>query len=496
MAGLGTKISDVVINIEGNATSAVAAVAVTEGAMTSLSTVAAATGASLATSMAVATAGLSVLIGAAIGAAAFIGNITAQSEEQNTILQKTASILATTGISYADNADEIDANIESLSNLTGITENEVLMSYNKLLTAQISVSDGFRLNKLAADLAYTADIDLAGASDIVKQAIMGNVDGLGDYGFILDGTASKTEIINDIFAQESNILADSADAADSLTTQNSRLYDSFGDIVERVGNMLTPIIMDSVTALNDWGDAGGWEKVMGGIKGVAVLAVAAYESVNFFSQSLQMAIKISTMFVKDSLVLAELAAGTIDAADATERFTQNSIDLKEGLIKDANDFINPIKLMNDMINETGRSIDATKNKNEELRESLSGDLELPSNIEEFRAAYLQDMGFSVSADGEKIIAADTTEKFNEATFATYAGAASIAARPLDYISSSEHGVTATNIDIQNKILEETKFTNLHQQNYEEEMLASMAKLLMISSSKTRAASVAGAAQGV
>ncbi len=412
---LGKKVSDVVINIDGSATGAVAAIATTEGALGGLGGVATATAATMASALAVATAGLSILFGAAVAVVAAVGLITDKSEEHNKILQKTASILGTNGAAYSDNADAINSNVESLSALTGITENELLTSMNKLLTAQISVSDAFRMNKVAADLAYTADIDMAGASDIVKQALMGKVDGLGDYGFVLDATATKEQIISDILEQQPNILSDAADAQGSLTVQNQKLSESLGNFAERLGNMVTPMVIDSVTAINEWGDAGGWDKVMGAIKGVMVVFIGLYEVVNFYNQAVQASSRVMITFAKDYAIIKQLTSGLIDAAEATRLFNENTENLATGLVKDYNDFMQPIQYLKDMINETGSAINDNTNINRNgVADFVDGEAEKQAaleetaatmnriSIEQMRASYYQEKGGYVSPNGEVI----------------------------------------------------------------------------------------------
>jgi hypothetical protein len=188
------------------------------------------------------------IAGIGIGVAAVVSEIrkaTAAAKEAQTIQLQAAAALKTTGNSWEQYGDQVEAAANQQAKLQAFDDEEVVQGFTRIVRNVKDVKQSLELTALAGDLATArmtnGQRDLAGAALIVAKVAGGNVGILRRYGITLKDGATASEAL----AALQQKVAGSAEAfASGAEGAQAKLNKVWGDTQEIVGGALLPTITD------------------------------------------------------------------------------------------------------------------------------------------------------------------------------------------------------------------------------------------------------------
>jgi len=188
-------------------------------------------------------------IGVGLAAAAFGAYATKASMENEVAANKLEQTLANMGDTSKETYDQINNLANSMTNL-GFSDNIVMDSMSKLITATGSVSDATHLNAVAMDMARFKHISLSDASGALAKATQGNARAFKEYGITMDTSLPKQEAINKALTQLQDKLGGQSQAyAETLAGKIEILHARFELMAENIGNAVIPIISKFVDVI-------------------------------------------------------------------------------------------------------------------------------------------------------------------------------------------------------------------------------------------------------
>jgi len=198
---------------------------------------------------------------AAAAAAAYAGKllvdgVKAAIEDEKANAKLAATLKNVTGAT--DNQiDSVLAYTRATELATGVTEDELRPSLNRLAIATGDVKKATDLQKIALDVAAGSGKGLEAVSQALAKAYEGNTASLGRLGIGLSSAELSAMSFEDITKSLSETFKGQADvAANTLQGRMDRLRLAFEDVRDTVGERLLPIIEKIVNFfLNDAGPA-------------------------------------------------------------------------------------------------------------------------------------------------------------------------------------------------------------------------------------------------
>jgi hypothetical protein len=207
--------------------------------------------------------------------------------------QQLTNTVKNLGLAFA--APEVDAYVEKIGKLYGVTGDQAVPALQALLTATGSVSRSTKIMNVALDLAASRNADVASVASDLANAYVGNTKGLNQYRLGLTkaelAAMSFDEILETIGTQT---LGSADEAAKTLSGQLAILAEVSNQAKERIGGGL-------VQAL---GGLGGQNGAGGAAKNIENLSIKLTNAITGFGYLVQ-EIKIA----QPILVAAGLAIG-------------------------------------------------------------------------------------------------------------------------------------------------------------------------------------------
>jgi hypothetical protein len=204
---------------------------------------------------------------AAAGAAAavYAGKLLVDGVQAAIADEKANALLANTLRNVAGATDEAIeetlAYTRATELATGVTEDELRPSLNRLAIATGDVSKAMQLQKLALDVSAGSGKSLEAVTQALARAQEGNTASLGRLGIGLSAAQLKTMSMNDVTSTLADTFAGAADtAANTFEGKMTRLGLAFEDVRDTVGGFvldtITPMVETFVTkvmpALSDF----------------------------------------------------------------------------------------------------------------------------------------------------------------------------------------------------------------------------------------------------
>jgi hypothetical protein len=204
---------------------------------------------------------------AAAGAAAavYAGKLLVDGVQAAIADEKANALLANTLRNVAGATDEAIeetlAYTRATELATGVTEDELRPSLNRLAIATGDVSKAMELQKLALDVSAGSGKSLEAVTQALARAQEGNTASLGRLGIGLSAAQLKTMSMNDVTSTLADTFAGAADtAANTFEGKMTRLGLAFEDVRDTVGGFvldtITPMVETFVTkvmpALSDF----------------------------------------------------------------------------------------------------------------------------------------------------------------------------------------------------------------------------------------------------
>jgi hypothetical protein len=189
---------------------------------------------------------------AAAGAAAalYAGKLLKDGVEAAIADEKANAQLATTLRNVAGATDETIAKTLEYTRATelatGVTEDELRPSLNRLSIATGDVQKAMELQTLALDISAGSGKSLEAVTNALAKAQEGNTSSLGRLGVGLDAAALKTMDMDEVTASLAQTFAGAADtAANTFEGKMTRLGLAFEDVRDTVGGF----VLDAITPM-------------------------------------------------------------------------------------------------------------------------------------------------------------------------------------------------------------------------------------------------------
>jgi hypothetical protein len=187
---------------------------------------------------------------AGAAAAAYAGKllvdgVKAAIEDEKAQVKLAASLQNTTGATNAQIA-AVENQITKTSLLTGLTDDELRPSLERLVRATKDVGEAQRLQSLAVDIAAGSGKSLEAVSNALGKAYEGNASALGRLGIGISAAELKTMSFDEVTAALSKTFEGQASKqADTFAGKMQRLSVAFDEGKETVGSF----VLDAITPL-------------------------------------------------------------------------------------------------------------------------------------------------------------------------------------------------------------------------------------------------------
>jgi hypothetical protein len=265
---------------------------------------------------------------AAAGAAAavYAGKLLVDGVQAAIADEKANALLANTLRNVAGATDEAIeetlAYTRATELATGVTEDELRPSLNRLAIATGDVSKAMELQKLALDVSAGSGKSLEAVTQALARAQEGNTASLGRLGIGLSAAQLKTMSMNDVTSTLADTFAGAADtAANTFEGKMTRLGLAFEDVRDTVGGFvldtITPMVETFVT------------KVMPALSDFATS----------LSERVQPAIKVIQPIING---LRSAFNSVRDSLEANNTQLQPFYDFMVGIFNFAKDFLAPV----------------------------------------------------------------------------------------------------------------------------------------------------------
>jgi hypothetical protein len=155
--------------------------------------------------------------------------------------QQLTNTVKNLGLAFA--APEINAYIEKIGKLYGVTGDQAVPAMQALLTATGSVSRSTKIMNVALDLAASRSADVASVAKDLSSAYVGNTKGLNQYKLGLTKAELAAMSFDEILEKISSQTLGAADeAAKTLTGQLAILSEISNQAKERIGGGLVEVL--------------------------------------------------------------------------------------------------------------------------------------------------------------------------------------------------------------------------------------------------------------
>jgi hypothetical protein len=188
-----------------------------------------------------------VAVAAGVAAAA-IGNMTRLAAEEEANIAGLSASLAAAGVSYRDNATDIENLINKREELA-FADDAQRDSLSRLVQMTGSLAEAQNLQAIAMDLARGKNMDLVAASELIGKVSSGNVGILKRYGIVLKDGTTATEALEAVsarFAGQSEAYSKTAQAG------WERFGNELANVQEGIGTALLPALLDASAAATDF----------------------------------------------------------------------------------------------------------------------------------------------------------------------------------------------------------------------------------------------------
>ena len=193
---------------------------------------------------------------AGVAAAAYaikigVDGVKAAIEDEAAQVKLATALTNVTGATAAQIA-EVEKQILKTSLLTGVTDDELRPSFERLLRSTQDSSEALKLQQLALDVAAGSGKSLEAVSNALGKGLDGSTGALGKLGIGLSAAELKAMSMEEITAKLADTFGGQAAAkADTFQGRMARLKVAFTESVETIGFALLPILqklVDLITA--------------------------------------------------------------------------------------------------------------------------------------------------------------------------------------------------------------------------------------------------------
>lgn len=161
-----------------------------------------------------------------------VGRAGAEAEKATRTLQ---FAVQRAGYSWTANAAALDANIQKVSWLAAVDDEELAVAQSKLIRSTKDLTESQKLLGLATDISAVTGADLNSVTKALSRAYQGNYTGLSRMGVAIDTTKGKTEAFKTLYEQ----FGGAAEyVSDNLVADADRLKIAWGNLGEQAAKSL------------------------------------------------------------------------------------------------------------------------------------------------------------------------------------------------------------------------------------------------------------------
>lgn len=190
----------------------------------------------------------------AAGTAAIVAMTIKMAAAEEVVNKQTESILKSKGIMWSSVSKEVTDYINELERLTTYGDTDLQMAFNRMISAGMSYEESMKSMNMVTDIAYTKDMNLVAAADLVTKGYNGQASSLKRYGIIVKDGVTGLEALNEIQGVVNSTFADAEAQTDTLEGQLSSLKNTSDDFKEAIGARLLPEISNFTVGINSAGD--------------------------------------------------------------------------------------------------------------------------------------------------------------------------------------------------------------------------------------------------
>jgi hypothetical protein len=180
-----------------------------------------------------------IMTGLGVSITAALGLSVKAAEEERVNIARLDSMLQNVGVSYDQVSESLERNIKSTQDKTGVADNEQRDMLSNLVFAVGDYQKALDLLPLSLDLMAAKQMDAKTAAELLGKVSQGEFGTLSRYGIILEKNATAAEALAAI--QEKV-----AGSAEKMASPIDILKASFGDLVEKIGTNLLPLLKSIV----------------------------------------------------------------------------------------------------------------------------------------------------------------------------------------------------------------------------------------------------------
>lgn len=181
------------------------------------------------------------------GTAAIVAMSVKMAAAEEVVNRQTESMLKSQGIMWSGVKSEVTDYINELERLTAYGDTDLQMAFNRMISSGISYKNAMESMNMVTDIAYTRDMDLVAAADLVSKAYNGQASSLKRYGIVVAEGVTGLEALNAVQVEVNKSFADADDRTESLSGKMESLKNNMDDTKEALGAELIP----EISALGD-----------------------------------------------------------------------------------------------------------------------------------------------------------------------------------------------------------------------------------------------------
>ena len=210
--------------------------------------------------------GPAMAAGLAVGTAAFMGLAVKMAAAEEVVNRQTESMLKSQGIMWDNVKGEVTGYINELERLTAYGDTDLQMAFNRMSSSGLGYKETLESLKMVTDIAYTRNIDLVAAADLVSKAYNGQGSALKRYGIIIENGVEGLEALNAVQSEVDKNFSDAADRTETLEGSMGLLTAATDDFMEALGDPLTGPLADFVDVMAEGtGEADGMATKLGAV---------------------------------------------------------------------------------------------------------------------------------------------------------------------------------------------------------------------------------------
>lgn len=311
----------VVLQIQANATQAIASMKGVNTQLSIMEAKALKTGVALTKWNKAAIIGTGALKALGLATAAFAGISVKMAMDVEKSYIRLGKALANQGLSTEQNRKELAVVVDSYEQL-GFAGERAADAMSVLITATQDTAQSQKLLALAADLARNRNMGLEEAARALARAQGGATRIFTQFGITIDKTKPKAEGIALAMAElEKRIGGSAQTATKSLSVKFQILGESIGNVFETVGMKLIPIISKSIDGIMNLGKAIGKNKDLVVALAITITVMLIPAVVNLTKKLITLSLTIlRAPWFRAALLIGAIAYAFVKAYNSSEEF--------------------------------------------------------------------------------------------------------------------------------------------------------------------------------